>query len=74
MYILFDTFNGLVVSRHRTIKGAVKSDIRLQNRVSRNSRGSYLPTEIRELTPRGARNLDPDSPELEQFLFHPLRG
>lgn len=49
MYELYDTFNNCTLSRHRTLKAAVKADRKVQRRIKRaNGRTSYLPTEIRK--------------------------
>lgn len=48
MYALIDTFNGRIISRHRTIDAAQRANDRLQRMLNRSSRGSYLPTVIAE--------------------------
>lgn len=47
-FILFDTFNDRVISRHRTLINACKAQRRHAVAVRRaNGRDSYIPTEIR---------------------------
>lgn len=64
MYSLYDTFNNQTVSRHHTIKNAVRANIRLQRRVKKhNGQSCYIPTVILD------RDGDPiinDHPEYEQ--------
>jgi hypothetical protein len=46
-YTLEDTFNGRVVSRHRTLEAAVRASYRFARAIRRaNGENSYLPTEI----------------------------
>ena len=49
VYILCDTLNGRVISRHRTIRAAVRAD-----QAFANGRGSYIPTVIRRESERSA--------------------
>ena len=44
MFVLFDTFNHKVVSRHRGLGALVAANTKLQNAVSKYSRSSYIPT------------------------------
>jgi hypothetical protein len=47
-YTLHDTFNRTLISRHRTLEGAVKADLFHARAVRRaNGASSYIPTEIR---------------------------
>ena len=47
MIILTDTFNGRTISRHRTVKAAVKADKAHNKAVKRaNGQSSYIPTSI----------------------------
>jgi hypothetical protein len=47
MYHLHETFNGTLVSSHRTLRAAVEADIRFQRAVRRaNGESAYIPTEI----------------------------
>ena len=47
-YTLHDTFNRTLISRHRTLEGAVKADLFHARAVRRhNGPTSYIPTEIR---------------------------
>ena len=47
-YTLHDTFNRTLISRHRTMEGAVKSDITHARAVKRaNGKNSFITTEIR---------------------------
>ena len=47
MIILTDTFNGCTISRHRTVKAAVKADKAHNKAVKRaNGQSSYIPTSI----------------------------
>jgi hypothetical protein len=49
MYVLFDTFNKKIISRHRSMKAAVEANVRFQRAVKRaNGKSSYIPTEIKE--------------------------
>lgn len=60
-YTLIDTFNNVVVSRHRTLKAAARADLALNRAVKRhNGLTSYLPTKIT----RDGENLDDDEHEL----------
>lgn len=46
-YTLRDTFNGVTISRHRSLEAAVAADIRFGRAVKRaNGASSYIPTEI----------------------------
>jgi hypothetical protein len=46
-YILQDTFNDRVVSRHRTLEAAVRARYRFSRAIRRaNGENSYIPTEI----------------------------
>lgn len=47
MYELFDTFNGKVLSRHRTIAAVVRAEGRHNKWWARNGRGAYIPVIIR---------------------------
>ena len=63
MYVLFDTFNKQIVSRHRSIETAVKADRKLQN----NFRGgSYLPTTIKRI--ENKEMVDLTEHEVEEML------
>lgn len=47
-YTLHDTFNNYLISRHRTLEGAVRADLAHARAVRRhNGPTSYVPTEIR---------------------------
>lgn len=47
MFNLIDTFNNVVISKHRTIRAAVDADIRHGRDVRRhNGASSYIPTKI----------------------------
>jgi hypothetical protein len=49
MYELIDTFNNIVISRHRTIKAAAKADNKHDRAVKRNNGpNSYIPTRCRD--------------------------
>lgn len=64
-YTLHDTFNRTLISRHRTLEGAVKSDISHARAVKRaNGQNSYIPTEIR----CDGRRLDDDQMESAQGI------
>ncbi len=70
MYVLFDTFNSKPISRHRTIKAAVKADIRFQRAVKRaNGKSSYIPTQIREETKDGLQAIDGESWLYADYLY-----
>lgn len=46
-YILINTFAGTEISRHRTIEGAAKADIKLNKHVkAANGGNSYIPTAL----------------------------
>jgi hypothetical protein len=46
-YTLEDTFNGRVVSRHRSLEAAVRASYRFARAIRRaNGENSYIPTEI----------------------------
>ena len=48
MYLLLDTFNHRVISRHRTLRTAFAGERYFASLVARkNSKGSYIPTAIR---------------------------
>ena len=54
-YLLLDTFNGRVISRHRSIATACAAERVYAARVVRaNGRGSYIPTTIRRDNPARA--------------------
>ena len=47
MYTLIDTFNNTIISRHRTLKAAVKAEFKYSDAVKRsNGLNSYLPMQI----------------------------
>lgn len=47
MYVLFDTFNKSVISRHRSIKAAVKSKQKFNREFYRNNTSSsYIPMSL----------------------------
>jgi hypothetical protein len=46
MYAVYDKFNKVVVSRHRSLRNAVKADMKLQRGIGRLRGGSYLPTDV----------------------------
>ena len=47
MYELYDTFNDRVISRHRTIKNAVRADMRLNRMIKKyHGQHSYISTQI----------------------------
>jgi len=47
-FTLHDTFNDYIISRHRTLEGAVRADLAHARAVRRhNGPTSYIPTEIR---------------------------
>jgi hypothetical protein len=47
-YTLHDTFNRTLISRHRTLEGAIRADLSHARAVRRhNGPTSYIPTEIR---------------------------
>lgn len=65
MYELYDTFNGRIVSRHRTIENAVKANIRLQRRTKKyNGDSCYIPTQILD---RDGDPITSDHPEYEHL-------
>lgn len=46
-YTLQDTFNGRAISRHRTLRAAVRAEISHARTIERlNGRGAYVPTTI----------------------------
>ena len=49
MYALYDTFNGRVISRHRTPAAVGRANSRFQRAVKRaNGQSSYIPTTIKQ--------------------------
>lgn len=47
MFILKDTFNDRVVSRHRKLENAIQADRKFQQAVKKvNGQNSYIPTSI----------------------------
>lgn len=64
-YTLHDTFNDYLISRHRTLEGAVKADLAHARAVRRaNGASSYIPTEIR----CDGRRLDDEQMESMQSI------
>jgi hypothetical protein len=64
-YTLHDTFNRTLISRHRTLEGAVRADLAHARAVRRfHGPNSYLPTEIR----CDGRRLDDDQIESAQGI------
>ena len=56
-YILIDTFNKTVISRHRSIEAAVKADAKHDRDVKRNNgNNSFIPTRIAASTGRDIRD------------------
>ena len=66
MYALYDRFNKVIVSRHRTIDAAVKSDIKLQRSLRH---GSYLPTVTKRIVKGQLVALTEDESELTLALY-----
>jgi len=68
MFVLFDTFNNQVVSRHRSIEAAEKADVRFQRAIKKaNGKSSYIPTQIREETKDGLQAIREDQ---QEYAFH----
>jgi len=66
-YTLHDTFNRTLISRHRTLEGAVKAGLFHARAVRRaNGQNSYIPTEIR----CDGRRLDDDQVESMQSISY----
>jgi hypothetical protein len=66
-YTLHDTFNRTLISRHRTLEGAVKADLAHARAVRRhNGPTSYIPTEIR----CDGKRLDDDQMESMQSISY----
>jgi len=64
-YTLHDTFNDYIISRHRTLEGAVRADLAHARAVRRhNGPTSYIPTEIR----CDGKRLDDDQMESMQSI------
>lgn len=66
MFALYCNFNKVVVSRHRTIKAAVKADRKLQRKL-RN--GSYLPTVVKRIVKGQLVALTEDESELMLAMY-----
>lgn len=50
MFILFDSFNNKVLSRHRTLENSIKAKSKVLKNVKKwNGNNSYLPMDIFEL-------------------------
>jgi endo-1,4-beta-mannosidase len=50
MFVLYDTFNSRIVSRHRSIEAATLANKKLQREIKRNNgQSSYLPTTIKRI-------------------------
>lgn len=63
MLAIVDTFNGSVISCHRTLETAAKAELKFWRQFYRNnSSNSYLPLELRAWNPktRETSSLDPD--------------
>ena len=64
-YTLHDTFNDYIISRHRTLEGAVRADLAHAKAVKRfHGPNSYIPTEIR----CDGKRLDDDQMESMQSI------
>jgi hypothetical protein len=64
-YTLHDTFNRTLISRHRTLEGAIRADLAHARSVRRaNGPTSYIPTEIR----CDGKRLDDDQMESAQGI------
>jgi hypothetical protein len=64
-FTLHDTFNDYIISRHRTLEGAVRADLAHARAVRRhNGPTSYIPTEIR----CDGKRLDDDQIESAQGI------
>lgn len=46
MYAVYDKFNKVIVSRHRTLSRAIKAERELQAKIKKMSGGVYLKTEV----------------------------
>jgi len=69
MFAIFDTFNEKVISRHRTVREAVKANNKFQAAVKRNNgHSSYIPVELRIVSKDKLVKLDPDSQEQEEWI------
>ena len=69
MYVIFDTFNRKVISRHLSVDAAVQANARFQRSVKRsNGAGSYIPVSLRTEQDGQLVELDPDSVDAESWL------
>jgi len=66
MYALYDSFNKVTISRHRTIKAAVKADIKLQRSLRH---GSYIPTVTKRIVKGQLVALTEDESELMLAVY-----
>ena len=68
MLAIVDTFNNSVVSRHRTLETAAKSEIRFWKRFYRNNtRNSYLPLQLMAWNPRTRETSSLDEDTLDEY-------
>jgi len=68
VFILYDTFNQKIISRHRTIEAAGKANRSLQKAVKKhNGESSYIPVDLRRETKNGMESVNIDDfPDSEQ--------
>ena len=73
MYVLYDTFNDRIVSRHRKLVAACKANERFQRQIKKNNgANSYIPVDLRILHKDGRlEKLEEGSPDQAFWLTYP---
>jgi hypothetical protein len=69
-FILFDTFNKKIISRHRSIKTAILANERFQRAVKRaNGASSYIPVDLMILENGELKEMDNESHDYLYWLW-----
>ena len=69
MYALLDTFNNRIVSKHRTVRAAVKANHRFQRAIKRNNgQSSYIPVDCKQIVEGELVELDDWGQQVWTFL------
>jgi len=70
MYAVYDKFNKVIVSRHRSLQNAVKADMKLQRGIGRLRGGSYIPTEVMLVTGNQVQSLSDNETEVCLAMYN----
>jgi len=65
MFVLLDTFNDKIISRHRTPDAAAKAKSRFGNAIRRRSPDAYIPVKL--MVEEGGKLTEPIEDDRERF-------